>query len=83
MLERSGFCISLYLDRPLEASDNYTVSQIIKQVYNLVIFQRKKMLITMNFSLNKADQVTVLLCNFPQISFPQSQDIDYLDVLSY
>ena len=33
------------------------------------------MLITTNFSLNKSDQATHLLCNFHQLSFTQSRDI--------
>ena len=33
------------------------------------------MLITTNFSLNKSDQATHLLCNFHQLSLSQSRDI--------
>ena len=66
----SGKC---FTDMEAWSSRNvYTVSQIIWQEVNFVIFQWKKMLITMNFRLNERDQVTHLLCNFHKLLYTQS-----------
>ena len=50
-------------------SEVWTLGQIFRQVFNFVVFQQKKMSITMNFSQNKPFQVTHFLCIFRQLSF--------------